>query len=223
MRADRELAPTRIHELAALVVERLATVGRTRLTKLLYLIDEGHFVRYGATLTGGAWVRYTYGPMLAELPGVGRDLNAHELVIKPYTDPAGYEHVDYMAAGRATWRFEPRFRPHEVEVIEDVLSRFGELSRAELIRLAYATPPMRLIQQWEEGAERLDGTAVPFLKALGLPDSGLDRYRRIAAAVRAEPEGTPGERRAAEGEMLEWTSRLRREATHAAIEQLEGD
>lgn len=211
-----ELVPTRSHELTAVLIGRLGRVHRTRLTKLLYLIDDAHYARFGMTLSGGTWVRYTHGPMLRDLPAITRQLSGVEFTCAESVQ-GGYQYAEYRAAPEAQWRFRPQLRAHELAIIDEVIARYGSLSREELIKVAYATPPMRLILTWEKDSERLDGVAIPFAKAYGSPARTLDRYRRLADAVRQPSRGTVEERQSLEGEMLAETEPLRRAATAEAL------
>jgi hypothetical protein len=90
------------------------------------------------------------------------------------------------------------------------------------VKIAYATAPMRLIRKWEADGERLDGTAIPFAKAVGQPGEGLGRYRRLADAVRERSLGTPEERQQLESVTLADTESLRRAATTTAMETADG-
>jgi uncharacterized phage-associated protein len=216
------LEPTRVHELVLLVVDRLGTVGRTKLTKLLYLIDLAYFSRYGTTLSAGSWVRYTYGPMLRDLPRVAAEMNGAEIVVDEHADSSGYRFADYHSLPTETWRFIPQLRDHEKAVVDEIIDRYGALSREQVVKLAYTTPPMRLIAKWEADGERLDGTAIPFAKALGQPGEGLGRYRRLADAVRERSLGTPEGRQELESLTLAKTQALRQAATEAAIEAQDG-
>jgi hypothetical protein len=81
---------------------------------------------------------------------------------------------------------------------------------------------MRLIGKWEADGERLDGTAIPFSKALGQPGEGLGRYRRLADAVRERSLGTPEGRQEMEALTLANTETLRQAATEAAMEAQDG-
>jgi uncharacterized phage-associated protein len=216
------LEPTRVHELVLLVVDRLGTVGRTKLTKLLYLIDLAYYSRYGTTLSAGSWVRWTHGPMLRDLPRITGELNGAEIAVDEHSDQTGYKYADYHSLPRTTWRFAPQLRDHERAIVDEVLDRYGTLSREQLVRIAYATAPMRLIDKWETDGERLDGTAIPFGKALGQPSEGLARYRRLADAMRERNLGTPEARRQIESLTLADTSSLRGHATAAALEGDDG-
>jgi uncharacterized phage-associated protein len=216
------LEPTRVHELVLFVVDRLGTVGRTKLTKLLYLIDLAYFSRYGTTLSAGSWVRYTYGPMLRDLPRVAGELDGAEIVIDEHADSAGYRFADYHSLPTKTWRFTPQLRDHEKAVVDEILARYGGLSREQVVKIAYATAPMRLIGKWEADGERLDGTAIPFAKAVGQPGEGLGRYRRLADAVRERSLGTPEGRQEIESLTLANTATLRHAATEAAMEAEDG-
>lgn len=54
------------------VWEREGSLGKTKLVKLLYLIDVEYYRRFGRTLTGWRWRFYHYGPYAAEVESVLR-------------------------------------------------------------------------------------------------------------------------------------------------------
>ena len=147
--------------------------------------------------------------MLLDLPRVSDELALHEIEIAEYVDAeTGMAHATYRP-GRMS-RFRPVLRKHEKQVVDEMLDRFGNLSRAELISLAYATAPMRLIRKWEADSERLDGTPIPFGRALGAPREGLTRYRRVADAVRERNVAPPAIRAQQEARILNETGKMRR-------------
>jgi len=76
---------------------------------------------------------------------------------------------------------------------------------------------MRLIKKWEEGGERLDHVAIPFARALGSPDEGLARYRRIADAIREQSTGSIAAHAAHDREVLGATAPMRRSAMAAEL------
>ena len=55
-------------------------VGRTRLMKLLFLVDAIHSRLYGRTATGLKWVRWYYGPFSREVLDAIDDLYEEGLI-----------------------------------------------------------------------------------------------------------------------------------------------
>lgn len=217
--SDDSFSPTKLQELIVHVVSALGTVGRVRLTKLLYLIDLEHFAQYGTTLTGASWVRWEHGPMIRGLLALERDLIGHEVTIEQYADNLGRARVDYHSG--PTQRFGPNLRTHERELIGAVLDAYGGQSLERLLAVAYSTPPMRLIAQWEADNEQVWGTAIPFGRALGTPSSGLRPFRAIADAVRLPNRGTPQERAEVERETMAALAPLREHVNRAFLESAE--
>jgi hypothetical protein len=52
------------------VQEKHVFVNKTKLLKLLYLVDIEHYRRFGKTLTEFDWKFYLYGPWTAEYDGL---------------------------------------------------------------------------------------------------------------------------------------------------------
>lgn len=51
-----------------------ATMGRTKLVKLLYFLDFGFYERHGRSITGDMYVKYRHGPVPSEVHQVLRDM-----------------------------------------------------------------------------------------------------------------------------------------------------
>ncbi len=210
-----DFSPTKLQEVIAYVVSSLGTVGRVKLTKLIYMIDLEHFGHHGTTLTGATWVRWDHGPMIRGLKEIGGELDGFEIGIREYVDGAGHPRVDYSPG--PTRRFEPRLRDHESAIVASVLGAYGKASMTRLLGVAYATPPMRLVTSWEKDTELMIGTSIPFGRALGTPRTGLERYKAIADAVRQPNRGTSAERAALEADVMADFAQLRAEANREAL------
>jgi uncharacterized phage-associated protein len=210
-----DFSPTKLQEVIAYVVSAVGTVGRVKLTKLIYLIDLEHFGRHGTTLTGATWVRWDHGPMIRGLKEIGGELDGFEITIREYVDGAGHQRVDYRPG--STKRFAPRLRDHEIAIVASVLDTYGKASMTRLLAVAYATPPMRLIATWEKDNELMLGTSIPFGRALGTPRTGLERFKAIADAVRQPNRGTPAERAALETEVMADLAGLRAHANREVL------
>ena len=114
-------------------------------TKLLYLIDRRHLVRYGKPVLGDFYVKMDYGPVPSVAYGILRD---------SYSPLPGEEHAnrdlfaEYIEVDKPFWRRYPRFKARkkpdldvfseaEVESIDSVINEHGNKTGMELSRLTH--------------------------------------------------------------------------------------
>lgn len=103
-------------------------VGRTRLMKILFLVDYEAYKMLGRTITGIRWVRLHYGPFSKEVLEALDELEEQgEVAIDP-----GVE-VRYFYVGDR----EPELPPLEKEVIDRVVREYGFLYLESLLELVY--------------------------------------------------------------------------------------
>ena len=137
-------------ELASLeahLVQKLGTMPRTKLVKLVYLIDERYFRLYGRTLTGLAYQYDDYGPNAVDnlIVKVGDLLDNHELSINRVRALFGGPKFEYQV-GPAP-RFEPTLNESAHEVVDQIIVEYGRLSLTGLIRASKTTAPFALSPQ----------------------------------------------------------------------------
>ena len=101
----RPRQPPSLRELIAYLVgrsvERGATLNRTKLIKLLYLVDVESVQAAGRPFTSLRWVFFHYGPYAFELIEELEAIEGSEVAVRPY-----HESVLYVAAPGApdpTW------------------------------------------------------------------------------------------------------------------------
>ena len=68
------VAPDLVSYVVQRVQEREGELSKTKLVKLLYLIDVEHYRRFRKTLTDLTWYFYHYGPYAFELESVLRNM-----------------------------------------------------------------------------------------------------------------------------------------------------
>jgi len=154
---------TNLNELISYIVARVkdagGPLGRTKLVKLLYLMDLEHYRRTGKLLTGLDWVFYHYGPYVMALPGI---LASMDLDIPEET------HV--TATGRKAKVFRPSYQlepdedrlakkigPVGTRIARDVLDTWGDQDLTPILDFVYFhTEPMKEAKP----GERLDFTTV---------------------------------------------------------------
>jgi uncharacterized phage-associated protein len=132
----RELA-----DLEAFLVARLRKVGRTKLVKLIYLVDERFFSHYGRTLTGLSYIYDNFGPNAEgnAIVKVGDQLRDHDLLSIQHVEFASGQSFTYQLSEGIT--SSPELPQDEREVAEDILREYGHMSRDEITKAAKATRP----------------------------------------------------------------------------------
>ena len=132
---DRRVADVEVE-----VVRRLKRVTRTKLVKLIYLIDERYYRLYGETLTGLSYRYDKYGPNACDnaIVKIGDSLVGFELTMTRETLADGTRYT-YLS-GKSP-RFGPVLSDRAVGVVEDVLAEYGHLPLARLVAASKTTRP----------------------------------------------------------------------------------
>ena len=119
--------------------------GRTKLVKLVYLVDNLWAEHTGGPLTGYRYHCDNYGPnaignqIVATLDGLsGSGLMQSSQGPTPYGNPAFY-----YRASQACDPAQLPLSPDEWMFIQSVTKRFGKLNRESVAKVAKATLPMR--------------------------------------------------------------------------------
>ena len=129
---------TSFQQLACLLVQHLGRITYFKLTKLLYLIDLASIDSLGCSVTGEIYIRQPDGPwppaLQKELPA----LDGMELLI------SSRRGMSMVEPGRSP-RFEPVIDEKLLEIVAEVVSKYGNLSNSAIKTVAYTTTPMRFV------------------------------------------------------------------------------
>ncbi len=170
-----ELANVEAH-----LVQRLGTMPRTKLVKLVYLIDERFFQLYGRTLTGMSYVYDDYGPNAVDnlIVRVGDMLNGHELLIEESVTKKGVRWYAYRTGPSP--RFDPGFPPEATHTIDEIVGECGRLPVEEIVAVAKKTRPFR--------SNPVQGSRLEMVTLRQDASRRLDDLRRAAALLRPPAE-----------------------------------
>jgi hypothetical protein len=112
------------------ITDEDAVPSRTRLLKIIYLIDTEYFRRHRKTLTGWKWIFYYYGPYVMDFPKLLERL-----------DIAGLdETVDHTATGKKFYKYQIQ----DMQSIEDLVA-FSEQTRIDGIIKRWALDDLNLL------------------------------------------------------------------------------
>jgi len=158
MPLDRSATYDLIRYVAEAATDRDVALGRTKLVKLLYLMDIWHLRDYGERLTDFNWVFYHYGPYIFELP---RILDALNLDL-PQEERFLAEGRTFQAVRHVGPSFhidpERRFGSRGAQTVTRVLDEWLEEDLNQILNYVYfQTEPMLVA---EKRGEALDLTTV---------------------------------------------------------------
>jgi hypothetical protein len=156
------LNEAQLRDLVAFIVsearDRGAELGVTRLTKLLYLADVGHFAAYRERLTDFDWVFLHYGPYAYELPVLLRRLE-FDVPQEEVTTAGGLRAHVFRPPQVPEVDLDRSLGGRAARSVRRVLDRWLETDMNELLSHVYFhTEPMKSAHRRRE---RLDFRSVP--------------------------------------------------------------
>lgn len=152
--------------------EREAELGRTRLAKLLYLIDVTHFGRHGEKLTGLRWVFLHYGPYAKEIPQILEQLH-FDLPQDEVTTSAGRRAYVFRSPAPVEIDIDQVFDASAARSVQRVLDQWLGADMNDLLSYVYFhTAPMKAAKR---RGQELDFSTIPE----GLPDALRGAQRQL--------------------------------------------
>jgi len=146
--------PSKFQELINLCVRTLGKMTYFKLTKLLYLVDLTAIERLGRTLSGQIYLRQQEGPWPPQLKNAISLLDGREVALSfrgriPIVEPG------------SSPRFDENFNDKELDVVLDVLNKYGRMDNREIKIATYRTPPMQYVLKQEKSGR--DMRKVPII------------------------------------------------------------
>jgi hypothetical protein len=131
-----------IHALVSQVVDRGGYVTKTKLLKLLYLLDVEYFRSHRQTFTGFNWKFFHLGPWAREFDSVIDDLVREETLVESTSTKQDYDTKFFRAAERRdmTGLFE---NFSDESLLRSILNTWSEATTGEILDYVYFhTEPM---------------------------------------------------------------------------------
>ncbi|MCY4653096.1 MAG: Panacea domain-containing protein [Dehalococcoidia bacterium] len=136
-----------LRNLIAHTVNQLADMdtgfGKTKLVKLLYLIDVENYRRRRKTLSGLEWRFYYYGPYAFEIDNALDELS-FDIPQEEVTTLSGHNAVVFRAHRELSPRLADYVQLRELRLVNDVIQRWGDTDFNSLLNHVYFhTEPMK--------------------------------------------------------------------------------
>lgn len=137
-----QIEPTSLQQLTTEIINALGKISYFKLTKLLYLIDLVSIKRLGQSITGEIYLRQPEGPWPPRLKRDISELNNMEVIL------SHYKRMTTVEPGPSP-RFCSNFDKESLDVIFDVITKYGKYDNAKLKIATYLTEPMKHILKQE--------------------------------------------------------------------------
>jgi len=135
------------------VLVELKTVSFFKLTKLLYLIDYGHYKDFGTSISGSVYLRMQEGPWIPSLRSITKE---HDNKLFKNSFKGKKPFLSY------TWsEYTSQLTDEQKAYIKKVVQQYAESSDAAMKTAAYTTAPMKYILAQEKLGENM--TRIPVL------------------------------------------------------------
>lgn len=146
-----EIIPTPTQQLTTEIINALGKVSYFKLAKLLYLIDLNSINKLGRSVTGEIYLRQEEGPWLPRLNNQVKELDHREILC--------YFQKRFPIVERGSSpRFNPRFDKDKLDIIFEVINKYGNMSNSEIKSATYLTEPMRYVLKQERQGKDMRNT-----------------------------------------------------------------
>ena len=126
------------------IIERLPNnITRTKLVKILYLIDLSYVKAKKRSLTGLTYHSYYFGPYSEDIINAINQLKGYEVEEVSSISLDGREYYLYRPGMNPRWETPPALQDEEAEVIDQVISEHGNKSLDEILKYVYNTEPYK--------------------------------------------------------------------------------
>lgn len=167
---------------AVFFIQNTRGCHKTKLLKLLYLLDFEHYRLVGRTVTGLQYQAWKLGPVAPEVEeGIGTPSEDWQRHIAVKCDPVGYQGISptYLLEARSDFD-DGLFTRRELELLKELAAKYCRTTAKALVELCHTTEPWSLPWKrvWEDQGRQYDEIA-PDLFLEGCGDA--DRIREAAA------------------------------------------
>ncbi len=136
---------TPIYSCIISIIKKLRDISFFKLTKLLYLVDLHSIENLNESITKEIYLRQVEGPWIPKLKYYVNDLNNNE-IFRYYKN-----NKPFIKVG-SNFRKDVQLEEKQIEILIDILEKYGTMSDAKIKYFVYQTEPMKkAIQKEKEG------------------------------------------------------------------------
>jgi len=146
-----------------------AHVNKTKLFKLLYLIDFKHYAKHNQSVTGASYEHWTYGPVPVQVWALIKNQTSTSFsVVKTSDDELDEVSEDRIISNDGV-DIAKALSPSEIEILEDVLKTYGSRSASQLVDLTHKQTPWKITNHNEQ---------IPYFLSYYIESVDLEEYAK---------------------------------------------
>ena len=177
-----------ITHIAVELSDRGIGFGKTKLVKLVYLVDVENYRARRRTLTGAEWVFHHYGPYAFEIDAALAEL-AFDMPRESVQTAGGYAAIALKPMSGVKSRLGEHVKTPELRLVNRIIGDWGETELNPLLDYVYFdTEPMKDAAR----GETLDFSKIPrrprrprAATGVGVSEDRLNEYRKRFQAAKA--------------------------------------
>jgi len=136
---------TPIYSCIISIIKKLRDISFFKLTKLLYLVDLHSIENLNESITKEIYLRQVEGPWIPKLKDYVKELNNNEIF-------SYFKNNKPFIKVGSNFRKDVQLEEKQIEILIDILDKYGTMSDAKIKYFVYQTEPMKqAIQKEKEG------------------------------------------------------------------------
>jgi uracil-DNA glycosylase family 4 len=140
------LIGTPIYSCIISIIKKLRDISFFKLTKLLYLVDLHSIENLNESITKEIYLRQLEGPWIPKLKNYVKDLNDYEIF-------SYFKNNKPFIKLGSNFRSDVQLDEKQIEIIIDVIDKYGNMSDAKIKYFVYQTEPMKHVLEMERNGE----------------------------------------------------------------------
>lgn len=137
-------------EVLLYILEKTAgkpNVGMTVLYKILYFIDFDYYEKYEEQFMGLTYFKNTHGPVPREFVKVVEEMKKDDLIEEVNSVYFQYSQKKFLPHKQADLS---KLNGNELEMVDDVLARYGDKSASEISRISHEDMPWAAAEEGKD-------------------------------------------------------------------------
>lgn len=146
-----------VFSIAQAIISSIGVVDYFVLHKLFYLLEYAYSIKYGQRLTNAYIVRQKDGPYCTDLHVQRLKRAWPELVVRKKDGSL------LLEAGSRLFGATMELEKEVQEIVDDVIKKYGAMSKTSIKSAVYLTSPMRKLLKREQEGDNLYNTPIAFI------------------------------------------------------------
>lgn len=138
-----------VHYICSRCQDEPSRLGATKLNKVLWYAETGHFLKSGKPLTGARYVKRQHGPVPAAIPAIVEELSAEKKIFVKEAPFYGYDKKEYLTLEEPD-DIDSYFSASDIRDIDRIIDAVCDSHTAKSISLKTHNEPWHMAEIGED-------------------------------------------------------------------------